>query len=86
MPLFTRQLKIGDKGEDVRRLQIFLNTHGCSVAKKGAGSPGKETVLFGPALKAAIVRCQQANAAALLAPAKLKKRNRYLWRPYARLG
>lgn len=35
--------------DDVRQLQIFLNTHGFLVATTGAGSPGKETRYFGPA-------------------------------------
>ncbi len=45
--LFTRNLTIGSVGEDVKRLQIFLNTNGFPIAKSGVGSAGNETTLFG---------------------------------------
>ncbi|MCU0660124.1 MAG: peptidoglycan-binding protein [Candidatus Pacebacteria bacterium] len=60
---WTRDLKEGDTGEDVRELQIFLNTNiepsGGSdkttiVAIKGAGSKGNETTYFGTATTAAL--------------------------------
>ena len=43
---FTRDLQLGDAGEDVRRLQVFLNNHGFMVAEAGVGSPGRETQTF----------------------------------------
>lgn len=58
---FTRDLKLGVTGIDVKNLQIFLNTHGYTVATAGAGSLGQETLYFGPATQAALIRYQKAN-------------------------
>jgi uncharacterized delta-60 repeat protein/uncharacterized repeat protein (TIGR02059 family) len=58
---FTRNLQLNSRGEDVRNLQRFLNQNGFSVATSGAGSPGRETNLFGPATRRALIRYQQAN-------------------------
>lgn len=58
---FTRDLQLGSKGVDVKALQIYLNTHGYTIAKVGVGSLGRETNQFGPATKAALVRFQRAK-------------------------
>jgi peptidoglycan hydrolase-like protein with peptidoglycan-binding domain len=58
---FTRDLKLGMKGLDVKLLQQFLNNNGFPVSKKGVGSKGRENTTFGPATKAALVRFQKAN-------------------------
>lgn len=58
---FTRDLRVGSVGDDVRALQIFLNTHGFPVAVSGAGSTGMETTLFGGLTKAALIKFQIAN-------------------------
>lgn len=58
---FTRNLTLGDTGEDVRELQRFLNKQGFLVAQSGPGSPGNETVMFGYAAQAALARFQQAK-------------------------
>jgi uncharacterized repeat protein (TIGR02059 family)/uncharacterized delta-60 repeat protein len=58
---FTRNLQLNSRGEDVRNLQRFLNQNGFSVSASGAGSPGRETNLFGPATRRALIRYQQAN-------------------------
>lgn len=68
-----RNLTSGDRGTDVKYLQQFLNTHGFPLAKTGAGSLGKETTVFGPLLKQALIRFQQKNANRLLTPLHLKK-------------
>lgn len=51
---FLRILKIGSIGDDVRSLQIFLNTHGFVITASGPGSKGYETSLFGPATEKAL--------------------------------
>lgn len=57
-----RLLKYKTTGEDVRQLQIYLNTHGFPVSPSPfPGSLGKETMLFGPATKAAVMKFQKAN-------------------------
>ena len=57
---FSRDLEQGAKGEDVKVLQAYLNTHGYAVASSGSGSPGNETTLFGKATRAALVKLQKA--------------------------
>lgn len=56
-----RNLKLTIKGDDVKALQVYLNSIGYTVATKGAGSKGKETTLFGPATKKAVISFQKAN-------------------------
>jgi parallel beta-helix repeat protein len=58
---FDRSLAVGNTGNDVKTLQEFLNTHGFTIASKGAGSPGHETKLFGSLTKKALVNFQKAN-------------------------
>lgn len=65
---FTRELKMGDKGEDVKRLQQYLNQRGFLIATSGAGSPGHETTLFGAGTKAALIKFQEANSDIILKP------------------
>lgn len=60
--------ELNDKGEDIRSLQKYLNAHGFSVATSGAGSPGKETTLFGSLTKAALIRYQEAHKDIILTP------------------
>jgi purine nucleosidase len=57
--LFPRDLKANSKGNDVLALQQFLNRQGFTIAKAGAGSKGKETTVFGPATKNALIRFQK---------------------------
>ncbi len=70
--LFTRALKLGMTGADIKRLQIFLNSQGFTVAKKGAGSPGHETTTFGSATKAALMKFQIVHKKEILDPQGLK--------------
>jgi parallel beta-helix repeat protein len=58
---FTRDLELGDVGDDVKALQQYLNTHGFVLATVGPGSAGSETIKFGAATKAALVKFQKAN-------------------------
>ena len=58
---FTRDLTLGATGEDVRQLQIFLNSNGYTVSTEGPGSPGQETTYFGTLTQQALARYQAAN-------------------------
>lgn len=58
-PALTRDLQAGSSGADVKALQMYLNSvDGTWVATTGAGSPGNETMTFGPATKAAVMKLQ----------------------------
>ncbi len=59
--VYSRNLQQNMRGEDIRQLQIFLNTHGFQVSKVGVGSPGNETSYFGPATRLALIQFQRAN-------------------------
>lgn len=71
--VFKKTLKLGSRGEDVRQLQRYLNSHGYVVARLGAGSPGKETTTFGSATRAAVIKLQEKNAVEILTPFNLRK-------------
>jgi len=74
---FTRPLKQGDRGDDVKRLQQFLNAHGFSIATTGPGSPGNETNYFGLATKRAVVQFQTMYRSDILAPVGLNTATGY---------
>ena len=59
---FNRDLTMGSQGEDVRRLQVYLNTKGFPVSAIGPGSRGSETTTFGALTRAALARFQAANS------------------------
>lgn len=58
---FTRDLTVGSRGDDVKSLQMWLNSKGHTVSMSGGGSPGNETMYFGPATRAAVAKFQAAN-------------------------
>ena len=58
---FPRDLRLGMSGEDVQRLQIFLNTHGYLIAISGPGSKGAESTSFSRRTEAALKLFQRAN-------------------------
>ncbi len=70
---FTRWLKQGMSGIDVRQLQEFLNAHGFLLASTGPGSSGDETTYFGTLTKAALITFQEAHSIRILAPEGLTK-------------
>jgi Putative peptidoglycan binding domain len=59
---FSHDLSIHSDGPDVKKLQIFLNTHGFPIVADGSGSSGQETEMFGVSTKAALESFQQAHA------------------------
>lgn len=78
---FGRNLEKGDRGDDVLALQKFLNANGYPVAASGAGSPGKETSLFGEMTKSALIKFQQAHAKETLGIHGAKTASGYLDAP-----
>lgn len=74
---FSKTLRFGMKGEDVKALQVFLNGRGFIIASTGPGSPGKETGYFGLATRAALVRFQEANRSVILTPFRLSQGTGY---------
>ncbi len=65
---FTRSLKVGSVGEDVRELQKILNAEGFTIAKTGPGSPGNESTYFGVATKMALIKYQNYYRSDVLTP------------------
>ena len=65
---FFRSLRIGSFGEDVYRLQSFLNAEGFTVSVYGAGSVGNETCYFGPKTRQALIRYQNFYRSDILTP------------------
>lgn len=57
--VFTRNLRKGSSGDDVKRLQQFLNIDvDTRVATEGVGSTGNETTLFGSLTEKAVQKFQ----------------------------
>jgi len=64
----TRGLGTGTTGADVECLQRYLNWAQVALAVNGPGSPGQETPYYGPLTTDAVVRWQNNNSTAVLAP------------------
>jgi Putative peptidoglycan binding domain len=59
--ILTKNRQLYDRGEDVRALQKFFNTHRFVVAQGGPGSPGNETSIFGTNTYRTVIKFQKAN-------------------------
>lgn len=70
---FTRDLRFGDQGEDVRALQKFFNCAGFALGTSGPGAPGEETIYFVERTRNSLIRFQEAYAAEVLAPINATK-------------
>lgn len=69
---WARNLTVGSVGDDVLKLQQFLNSdEGTVVARFGPGSRGNESKNYGPATKRAVAKFQEKYAGEVLAPAGL---------------
>lgn len=73
-PIFTENLKEGDKGLSVVGLQQLLNSSSdTSIALAGDGSKGKETGYFGALTRVAVIKFQKKYSSEILAPAGVTK-------------
>ncbi len=70
--MLTRNLKLGMSGEDVRILQVLLNSdQRTKVSDIGPGSVGSETTYFGAKTNNAVVKFQELYRTEVLFPAGL---------------
>ena len=72
-----RSLKKGDRGDDVKDLQKYLNEQGFTVSQTGAGSPGQESSYFGPATEKALKAYQEHHKSDILEPLGLTSATGY---------
>ncbi|USN52790.1 MAG: hypothetical protein H6759_01835 [Candidatus Nomurabacteria bacterium] len=68
---FNNDLRLGDTGSDVKRLQQFLNQQGFTLADIGPGAPGFETERFGALTYNALIKYQNAHKEEILTPINL---------------
>lgn len=77
--IFLHDLHAGDSNSDVLQLQKILNRDPETViAQNGSGSPGNETIFFGPATKLAVMRFQSKYSDTVLHPSGQTVANGYV--------
>ncbi len=78
---FSKQFGLGASNADVRDLQRFLNSSSATrVAEMGTGSPGNESMYFGPATRRAVQAFQKSQGIAstgYVGPLTLDALNKY---------
>jgi len=76
---FNDNLSQGMTSSDVKHLQEAMNYSGFTqIAAAGAGSPGNESIYFGPATKKAVIAFQDLFAKDILMPAGLSAGNGFV--------
>ena len=76
--VWSRNMGVGSRGEDVRRLQQFLNGDAQTrVAASGIGSSGSESTYYGPGTMKAVARFQDKYASEVLTPLGLSRGTGY---------
>lgn len=60
-PPFVQNRQLCDEEPGILALQQWLNANGYPLAQTGAGSPGKETDIFGPHTYEALIQFQAAH-------------------------
>ncbi|MFA6466599.1 MAG: hypothetical protein WCV71_01945 [Patescibacteria group bacterium] len=68
---FLKNLGFRDIGQDVKRLQKFLNDNNFKLAEAGLGSPGQETEFFGQLTYQALIKFQNYYQKDILSPLNL---------------
>jgi len=69
---FARNLRLGSSGDDVKYLQIILNSDpDTRLRESGVGAPGQETSYFGPLTESAVIKFQNKYATTVLHPLSL---------------
>lgn len=71
--VFKNNLALYSAGEDVRQLQVYLNSKGFIVSDTGDGSKGFETTFFGKKTVEALKKFQEAHIDKILKPFNLEK-------------
>ncbi len=75
--IFNKNFNIGNKDNDVLKLQKLLNKEGFVIASFGAGSQGNETNMYGRATSNAVKKLQEKFKSEILTPWGLKNGTGY---------